>query len=122
MAPVAAFSVMPEGKLPAVIENVIGAVPVAMIVAPVAAVPAVAAGSAVAGPVIAGGVGGGGAVTPPLELLPEPPPPPPQALNVSATAATTPQPRHLPIRFVTSPPLQLIWPGSYVSPPRPGIA
>jgi hypothetical protein len=104
IAPVFAFSVIPEGKLPALIENVIGAVPVAMIVAPVAAVPAVAAGNAVAGPVIAGGVGGGGGGGPPLELLPEPPPPPPQATNVSAAAAMTPQPRNLPIRFVTWPP------------------
>jgi hypothetical protein len=113
IAPVAAFSAMPDGKLPPLTENVIGAVPVATIVAPGAAVPATAGGNAVAGPVIAGGVGGGGGgAAPPPELLPEPPPPPPpQAVSVNAREIATPHaathPLHLEFRFIAGTPLPL---------------
>jgi hypothetical protein len=109
---------MPEGKLPALIENVIGEVPVAMMVAPGAAVPATAGGNAVAGPVIAGGVGGGegGGAAPPPELLPEPPPPPPQAVSVTAR-----QIARVEIRFIAGTPLPLEH-GTYAAPCFPGIA
>jgi hypothetical protein len=116
---------MPEGKLPVPIENVIGEVPVAMIVVPGAAVPATAGGNAVAGPVIAGGVGAGagGGATPPPELLPEPPPP--QAASVNAREIATPHaaihPLRLEFRFIAGTPLPLER-GSYAAPCFTGIA
>src|SRR5688572_27515190 len=91
MPPVFAFSVMPSGKLPAEMVKVIGIAPVAVMVAPGAAEPAVAAGNAAAGPVIAGGAGGGGAGLGAGGLEP-PPPPPPQA--TSRTAAPKPTSPH----------------------------
>jgi hypothetical protein len=69
-------------------------------------VPAVAGGSAVAGPEITGADGGdgGGGATPPPGPPPEPPPPPQPAINTARAPHATTHPLRIEFMCITRPP------------------